>query len=285
MIGQNQNGRILDERIQTELQMLDDVFHRMIIALERLEKFLEIERRGKDGVRLTNTGMCSSRDKHDDQKNPPTRESMLREVLLQCSSLFFQTEFDDKDLFTQTMKYFMKDLLEWYGGRGKEIPYDEVEMCVQPILVSLSRQIDSVADIMQVYDDYVAKLRHIEDFSDEEKEKAIENGFINWVKATHGVSEQLHKMAVSGKEVDFTVHRRGTTVEGYIRLMNAMLTLYPTNIPAKKVRATFTTYVDGLPEFTDERVENVPTSKIQNTESKEDQKKDSPNVAIVDESK
>ena len=131
-------------KIQVKMKLLDDVFHRVIIALERLETFLEIHRNGEDAAKFATTGMHGARDLHDDQKNPPTLESMLGEVQLQCSALFFQTGFDDEKLFVQTMKYFMPDLLEWYGGRckevaGREIPYDKVEACVLPVIVSLSR--------------------------------------------------------------------------------------------------------------------------------------------------
>ena len=72
------------EQTQTQwkikLKMLDDVFHRMIIALERLESFLEYNRNGDDAAKLSVTGMHSSRDLHDDQKNPP-------------DLIFLQTEF------------------------------------------------------------------------------------------------------------------------------------------------------------------------------------------------
>ena len=259
------------EQIQIKLKMLDDVFHRMIIALERLETFLEIHRKGESAAKFATTGMHGERDLHDDQKNPPTLESVLGEVQLQCSALFFQTKFDDETLFAQTMKYFMTDLLEWYGGRSKEIPYDEVEMYVLPIAVSLSRQISSVVDIMQVCDEYVTKLRRIEDFSDDEKERAVEEGFTAFLRAQHRTGEQLQEFVASGAEVKFSAHKRGTIEDGYKRLMDAMTNLYPTTTPAKKVRATFTTYVESLPEFTDEVLDAAIVAKGQNAESETDQ--------------
>lgn len=252
----------LKKRLGIRKKLLDDVFHNMIIALERLEAFLEFQRNGNAAVKFHTTGMYSSRDLHDDMTNPPTRESVLGEVQLQCSALFFQTKFDDEKLFKQTMKYFMTDLLEWYGGRGKEIPYDEVEMYILPILVSLSRQIDSVLDIMQVCDDYVSKIRRIEDFSDEEKEKAVEEGFRKYLEATHIVGKTLHEFAESGKDVFFSVHQRGSAVDGYTRLIDAMLKLYGTTTPAKKVRAIFNAYVDNLPEVDDVTIEKAISAKM-----------------------
>lgn len=82
-------------RPMLKLLLLDKVFHNLIIALERLETFLEIQRNGEDAAKFATTGMHGERDLHDDQKNPPTLESMLGEVRLHCVPLFFQTEFDD----------------------------------------------------------------------------------------------------------------------------------------------------------------------------------------------
>lgn len=260
----------LNDRIK--MKFLDDVFHMMIIALERLETFLEFHRKGDDATKFVATGMFSPRDLHDDQKTPPTIESLLGEVQLQCSALSFQTKFDNDKLFKQAMKYFMTDLLEWYGGRDKEIPYDEVERFVLPIAVSLSRQVDSVRDIMQVCDDYVIKLPRIQDFSNEQKEQAVRSGFVAFLEARHRVEEQLQEFASSGEEVVFSAHRRGSAVGGYTRLMDAMLRLYDTTTPAKKIRSTFNAYVEGLPDFTDEMIEEIFSSKRQ---VREDVKTDS----------
>ena len=251
-------------RITMRLKMLDDVFHNVIIALERLENFLEIARKGADAAQFAITGISSSRDFHNDQENPPTRESVLAEVQLQCSALFFQTKFDanEEETFKRTMNYFMTDLLEWYGGRGKEIPFDEVECCVLPILVALSRQIDTVAEIMQVFNENVAKVRSIDEFSDEEKIKAIEEGYQAWLRGVHAVGERLKEFEESGEEVKFTVHERGTIADGYNRLIQAMLHLYDTTIPVKKVRAAFTAFVEGLPEITDEALDAAMAAKV-----------------------
>ena len=142
-------GMLVQRPIQSQIQGLDNVFHMMIIALERLEAFLMIRRSGGGFSKLSTTAIKTDRDLHDDNKNPPTLSGVMKEVLLQCSALFFQTEFDDEELFTKTMKFFFADLLEWYGGRGSDVPYDEVDRYILPICVALSRQVDSVAGIMQ----------------------------------------------------------------------------------------------------------------------------------------
>lgn len=134
-----------------------------------LKCFLRLKKNQTVVNSIEQTAIKTERDQHDDEKNPPNRELLFGEVQLQCSALYFQTQFDDKELFEKTVKYFMNDLLEWYGGRGEEIEANEVENFFLPIVVSLSRQISSVADIMEVVEKYVGKIRGLEDYSDNEK--------------------------------------------------------------------------------------------------------------------
>ena len=96
---------------QTNLQLrkkgLDDVFHRTIIALERLELFLMMTANDNKQVTINQTAIRTSRDLHDDEKNPPSKDSFFGEVQLQTSALFFQTEFDDKEVFSKAVQYFL----------------------------------------------------------------------------------------------------------------------------------------------------------------------------------
>ena len=236
------------QRISVRMKGLDDVFHRTIIALERLETFLEIEKSEEEAKQFKQTAIKTDRDLHDDEKNPPEREGVLAEVQLQCSALYFQTQFDDKELFNKTMQYFLTDLLEWYGGRDEEIAYNEVEMYALPIIVSLSRQIGSVIEIMETVKKYVVNLRRIEDYSKEEKEKAVIDGFTAFMRAEHKVHEEMHEFEESGAEVAFTVHKRGEAIDGYKRLYLAMLNLYDEGTPAKLICKTVVTYLPDLAE-------------------------------------
>ena len=253
-------------RPMLRLHLVDDVFHRLIIALERLEVFLEVQRRGDKAQKLVTTAMNGPRDLHDDLQHPPSMESMLSEVQLQCMAIFFQTNFDDEKLFTQVMEYFMTDLLEWYAGRGMDIPYDEVDRYILPILVSMSRQVVSVVEIKHVCDDYVDSIRRITDLNDVEREKAVKRGFIALIngKGQHRCGEELQKFEMFGEEVEFSVHKRGTVEDGYNRLMDAMLNLYDTIIPAKRIRDILTAYVKNLPEYTDEALGKKVALKGQN---------------------
>lgn len=247
-------------KIQMKLKMLDDVFHRMIIALERLEAFLEIERKGADS-QLEITGIGSSRDLHDDRKNAPDRESFFSEVQLQCSALYFQTAFDDHKTFESAVKYFLQDLLQWYGGRNAEIPYNEVEAFCLPIMVSLSRHVKSVAEIMQVTSNYVGKIREMSDFSVEEKGKAVIEGFRAYTVATARYAEELQEFDISGDEYTVTSHKRGSMKDGFVRLYNAFTTLYDKTLPARLLVRMIGLYLPSLldecPQLTEENVEEA----------------------------
>ncbi len=245
-------------RIVIRIPLIDAAFHRLIIALERLEVFLEIQRGGAHALKLVTTAMNGPRDLHDDLQHPPSIESVLGEVRLHCAALFFQMKLDDEKLFTQVMEYFMTDLLEWYGGRGMAIPYDEVDRYVLPILVSMSRQVDSMGEIMRFCDEYVVKLRLIEDVSDEERKR-----FEALPDFIHHPPPPPQDFPMPEMEPRLSVHRRGSATDGYNRLMDAMLNLYDTIIPAKHVRDILTAYVKSLPEYTDETLEMTLASKNQ----------------------
>lgn len=240
----------MSKQTQTNVQVrkkgLDDVFHRAIIALERLEVFLMMANSNQEQVNITQTAIKTSRDLHDDEKNPPTLDSFMAEVQLQASALFFQTEFDDKEVFNKAVEYFLNDLLEWYGGRSSDIPYDEVDKYFIPIMVSLNRQATTVVDIMQAVSKYVGKIKTIEELTLEEKKKAVIEGFTAYMLADHNTKEENKEFEKSGEEVIFTSHKRGNAVDGYKRLFMAFMEVYDEPMPAKLITSVVENY---LPEI------------------------------------
>ena len=103
---------LTQDQIRAKMQRLDDVFHSMIVALERLEIYTEAVRLdGRANGELITTAVRTDRDLHDDESNPPSRNSFLGEIQLQLSALYFQTKIDDKETFTSAVKYFLGDLL------------------------------------------------------------------------------------------------------------------------------------------------------------------------------
>lgn len=254
----------MSKQTQTNVQVrkkgLDDVFHRAIIALERLEVFLMMVKSDQEQVNIAHTAIKTSRDLHDDEKNSPTLESFMAEVQLQASALFFQTEFDDKVVFNKAVEYFLKDLLEWYGGRSSEIPFDEVDKFFIPIMVSLNRQATTVVDIMQAVSKYVGKIKTIEELTLEEKRKAVIDGFTAFMLADHSTKEENKEFEESGEEVIFTSHKRGNAVDGYKRLFMAFMEMYDEPMPAKLIVSVVENYLLEIakmcPDITQEAIDS-----------------------------
>ena len=219
----------IQQQIQVRLKAFDDVFHNVIITLERLERFLLSEEHYQNiGI----TAVSSDRDFHDDQNNVPTVKLLYGETQLQCSALFFQTRFDDQELFHKTVSYFLKDLLMWYAGRNENIPYDDVERFFIPILSALDRQVHDVKQVMQTVHKYVRDIENdISQFSEKKKKKAIHDGFTGWLKAQEVVEKQHKAFMEKGEDVIFTIHQRGTIEQGLERLYKAFLKLYTDKTP------------------------------------------------------
>lgn len=268
-------AKLTQDQIRVRMQRLDNVFHRMVVALERLEIFTEAIRLGGNAnPELSTTAIRTDRDMHDDASNPPTRDSFYGEVQLQLSALFFQTQFDDKELFNSSVKYFLGDLLEWYGGRSESIPYNGIDAFVLPIIVSLSQQVKDVAEIMEVVEKYVAIIPGISSYSDDEKAEAIANAMEKLILVTEHSREQSCQSDIQ-EDVKFTLHKRGNRLEGYKRLINAMLQMYNEAMPAIVVYRTIDSFLPeitgAVPTITEENiVKFMATKNSQGSESTED---------------
>lgn len=235
--------------VRKRMRRLDDVFHRLIISLERLEIFLEgIRLEGKVNKELSITAVNSTRDLHDDSTNPPSSDSFFGEVQLQCSALFFQTELKDKEEFDSFVKHFLQDLLEWYGGRNESIPYNGVDAFILPIIVSLSQQVKGVDEILEVTSKYVAKIPDMSSFTDEKKADAISNAMEKLIIMMDKHHHQEHENNNEDEDFVFTQHRRGDAVDGYKRLIMAMLSLYDETMPAIVVYRTVSNFLPHISE-------------------------------------
>lgn len=261
------NKQQLTIQIQTRVRMLDDVFHNAIIALERLEGFL-INKASDKQNSITVTAVGTDRDKHDDVVNPPNEELMLSEMQLQCSALWFQTKTDGDERLQKTIGYFVEDLFSWYGGR-KNIPFDEVEMFFVPLVGALSRQVQSVADVIAIVNKYVTdKIRSIDEYSDEDKAQAVEEGFLAWIKGQAEIEERKAKYEIEGDNFYLTNHKRSTALDGYQRLQQAMKELYPEDeLPSKLLENIVVTYlsksnIENESKTPDDESENHSTESL-----------------------
>lgn len=238
-----------DREGRKRMRRLDDVFHRLIISLERLEIFLEGMRlEGKANNALSITAINSTRDLHDDSTNPPSRDSFFGEVQLQCSALFFQTDLKDKEELASFVKHFLLDLLEWYGGRNDSIPYNGVDAFILPIIVSLSQQVKGVDEILEVTNKYVAKIPDMSSFTDDKKADAISNAMEKLIIMMDKYHHQEHENNNEDEDFVFTQHRRGDAVDGYKRLIMAMLSLYDETMPAIVVYRTVSNFLPQISE-------------------------------------
>lgn len=258
------------QQLQIRFKMLDDVFHRAIIALERLESFLAVEDNYQG--KIPTTAILSDRDWHDDQRNPPTRKSFYGEMQLQCSTLFFQTNLASKEAFERAQKYFLKDLLEWYAGRMDKRPND-VERFFVPLVGSLSREITSVPQIYELVRKYVCDIDlTMNSFTDEQKEKAITEGYLAWLRAQWKYNESLKSFMLSGEEVKLTEHKRGDAIDGYRHLKTTFAAIYDDKTPLALLDKLVSLYLPELKQAAEE------VEKEQDTEKRIEEPLDGPDV-------
>lgn len=247
--------------IQTQLQSEDNIFHRTIIALERLERFLNIER-GFSGDSLKHTAIGTSRDFHDDSKYVPTRDSYFMELSIQCSTLYVAAHYEDKEVFITAVEAFMKDLLEWYAGRELLDYYDEVDASVIPIMVALTYQSNNIDEIFQKY---VYTTPTVEQ-SHEEKYQAIKTGVESWLLGKHLAEESLKQpLLQSNKDGYITSHIRGNAVDGYKRVISALTTMFDTSAPTKMLYKMVDKYlpyvVQQIPNVNEETIDDLYEKK------------------------
>ncbi|MDR1221366.1 MAG: hypothetical protein LBL07_00615 [Tannerella sp.] len=263
-------------QLQAKMKMLDDVFHHTIVSLERLELFLEAEKGATENLKYT--ALKTNRDRHDDYQRPPTKDSFYGEIQLQCSALLFQTAFDDKETFEKVVKYFLQDLLEWYGGRNESIQPNDVEKFFVPVAVVISRQIESVLEVTKAVTEYVCDIRRIDSMTDAEKEAAVKAGIDAFIKAGPIVHVDMQTFLDKNEEVKLTVHQRGTMEEGVVRLYKSFETLYNDKAPSlllyKLLNQYFPEKNAKLTDYTEESITIFFESKKEESKPEEGDKKE-----------
>lgn len=237
------------QRIQRLIRYTDDAFHRIMICLERLEAYLEIERLKGFKPSLRQTAIGTDRDLHNDVMIIPTRESMFVELAGQCMTLNIQASaLAGTDEYEDTVRYFYKDLLEWYGGRNSSIPYNEIEAAVIPILSSLNNKGDN-KNIKAVFESYVSKLPTIHDFSEEEQRNAVITSWRELVRIQEKVNSDIRALEQIGDDsYSLTCHNRGDALNGYKRIVSALIEILDDMVPAQVFVHTIRHY---LPEITE----------------------------------
>lgn len=219
--------------IQEQFQAEDNIFHRTIVALERLENFLNEEHGAK---KLVQTAVGTTRDRHDDTKNIPTRDSYFMELLLQCNALPITTVYDDNEVSKLAKELFIKDLFQWYAGRFLLDYYDEIDACIIPIMYALTSNKD---EIINSYQKYIYKIPILEQ-SNEEKYNMIKRGMEALILGKATVAEDV----LETKSGYITNHFRGEAIDGYKRVITALTTLVDDK---KEIELIYDTVKEYLP--------------------------------------
>lgn len=230
--------------IQEQLKLVDDVFHPLVIALERYEAFLEMQRTGTESslsqVATHTDGDCSD-------YSPETVNNgvfLHRQLRVECITLHNQTWFEEDSIAKISNRYFLEDLLEWYGGREDNIPYNEIDAFGYPIICSICQVVPTPADIRAIIESYIKELPKIEPDQND-----IEKALANYIKAEHDIHEKMHQQKKANSEYIIRHHKRGTMKDGYERLFMAFISLFKDDVPAKTLCRVIK---DFLPELSEE---------------------------------
>lgn len=237
--------------IQAMLQAEDDAFHRTIVSLERLESHLLPSNQAYPQLKKTAAG--SSRDYHD-TSSPVADESMYYlELQLDCKGLYMCSHYDNPDVFKIAVESFMKNLLEWYGGRSLLDFYDAVDTAIIPLMAAItykSNQID------ELFEKYVYETPILSTDSTEGKYQAVCEGIDAWLKGEH-IYEHESKEATEF----VTSHLRGSALDGYKRIIAALSYVCETSAPLKMFVKMVNEYLPSvsnqLPNITEAAIDKM----------------------------
>ena len=240
MFWNNKNEKKEQDTTTVELQLLDDIFHHTINALERLEMYLD----GNKSVSLIQTSAGDKRDFHAEQDNRSS-DAYYDELAMKCNSLFQAAKFDDKEVFQAAAEVFVKDTLEWYAGR-EGFEYNAVDSASIPIFVAITRQAKKAREVDDMFDEYVYNSKD-KNMSIDEKYEATLDMVNAWIRAKHMAEEgKLHEARESEQVDTFTSHKRGEAVDGFKRLFSFTTTQYDTTFPAKLLIKTINEFAPDI---------------------------------------
>lgn len=265
--------------IVKELQGEDDVFHRTIIALERLEQNL-IHSNGKTDIDLKQTAVGSSRDHHKNSLEDSSIRWFL-ELKLQCKTIYMNSNYTNPDFFKIAVEAFLSDFLEWYGGRLLLDYFDAVDTTAIPILAAITH---TTAETDNLFEKYVCETPKLCDASLEQKYKATEAGTKAWIEAQHILYEERNTISPIQEDKIITKHTRGTALDGYKRLISALSSMCTDSAPLKMliklVGIYLPTVAAELPTINEEAIDKMYTLRLQSS----NENLDSANNELVESS-
>ncbi len=221
------------------------------MSLERLEAHLLPNEQVYPQLKQTAAG--TPRDHHDNS-SPVAHESMYYlELSLDCKGLYMCAHYDNPEVFKIAVEAFMKDLLEWYGGRSLLDFYDAVDTAIIPIMVAVSYKTNQIDDL---FDKYVYDTPILSNDTTEEKYRAVNEGMLAWIEGQHIYDHE------SKEEIELiTSHYRGTALDGYKRIIAALSYVCDNSAPLKMFVKMVNEYLPSvsaqLPSINEESIDQM----------------------------
>lgn len=252
------NERNLQAQIQVQIQELDDVFHRTIISLERLELYLGTEKETRK------TAIGSERDKHPDSIEF-NEDDYFDELAIDCCALL-KNRINDGKIFQNAVSFFVNDILEWYAGR-EGLDFNEVDAAIIPILVALTQQVKKTREVDELFQEYVHKSV-VQEYTIEEKYEGTVTMLTSLILAADIIQNEKRRIHESPDLL--TKHFRGDAIDGYRRIYKFMSTkYYSTTFPIKVFIKTINEFAPQIancfPKVTIEAVEDIIFNNGQST--------------------
>ena len=261
--------RQIAEQTQRVLQRMDNLYHCVLLGLERLELYLECELLYGVTPSLKSTAMHTQRDSYNYQEDSLDGTAVYQDLNTYLTSFGVATkrmQAEDLERYhNDTIGFFLEDILKWYGGRDQQIPYNDVEAAIVPILLLLSHKCDN-SNVEQAFETYVAAPWKDVKYSDEELKEGVMFAFKQYlVAAEKAKTEQLSEVEYMDGDFSFTSHQRGAAVDGYKRLFAALVDLFDDVVPAKVLVHMVMQYcpniADQCPTISEDIVEQLIAEK------------------------
>lgn len=250
------------EVLQEVLQIENKIFDRVITSLEYLEDI--ITKKQCDDCDLLVTAKGSKRDLHTEVRN---MRGAFEELDIHLLTLKMASQKDDKEIFDIAVELFTKNLLEWYAGRKNIKFYDEIESAIIPIVDSLENQ-----DYNKDFETFVYKSPADEALSINDKYEMTLEGIKAFILAQDKIKTQTTNqlLPIQSEDGELSLiysHKRGNAVDGYTRIMKALMSMYYVSAPAKKVYKFIAKYLpevaNSIPHINEEYIDKFFANKQQ----------------------
>lgn len=256
-------------QLMVNLKKFNDAFHKAIIALERLEAYVEVERLEGGLPILRTTAALTSKDKHNEEKGP-IKSQLVNELLQSCLAIsilqdkwYGNMDINDKKnwkkinaskiTLERAISFFLNDVFAWYGGRFVDYPLNETDAFFYPILIALTSKdfyndLEKNKILADAWKNYTTTLQ----VSSSTNKEIVEMGFRKWQDFRKEISHlgpgTYSVLRIEDMDIKFNNHGRGMAKVGYKRLQSAFGTLFSDAEPSKYLLETAQKYTPDIIE-------------------------------------